>query len=759
MWGGSVLKNKLGLFFVLLTTVSFSQVKSYRWTYQEDKNSNLKKVIAIINEKSGLELTEADFKLTEERSLATSHFQMFSQVSGDYPIRGQLIRIWSRLDNRETIQVEAHVDKPVSSHILRFWKKAPELSSETTLKLVRRSVKEFSEDPEVREVRWIDEWLNGQFVRTVQVKSRRGLHKITLSHQARKIIERKYETFPFSDSHFSLPAQVYPIWEEYENIPANLEGRISSELKYLNNQVRQAGENPYSTLQKEMRYFEHKYDPIKGLTEEGRKEGFWAMSYVKTQARQIFETLPLAPNQLSSGVRLEGKYATVNFHPSVLSLQGVQFPLTRSSQFRPNWVMVDPSDESMEMIPDSGILGRPILSKSEVLNRPARRLPDHSVVDYINDGFDEIQVYWAVTQLFDSLRPMGFTDPELSTRPFHAYLYDTDISMKDNAYYTDDTINFTTYSGKSHNMARDNSTIWHELGHGVMDRLMGDHLVLADTGGLSEGIADFVAELVMKEVTKGKEFPGSSELRIRNRTGFFLTNESHDDGEAYGGTLYDILEEAMRKEGLLGLKKVTDLTLEAMRLTRNHPGLTASQWFQHILFADELGNPPIRKPGELRNMILASLQGRNFSWNENETAQYSLFQNGQEITSSSLGSRSLPLSVKLSAKDTQEFPMTIKLKNSKTYQFRFPVTVKVQLRKGPIQGAIQWEKESDEPLEYILQNEDDELQLPLSVKGTCDEVNRPDGSCVDYAYVQIWNQGETEEPQAKKRFYVRVIPQ
>jgi len=77
---------------------------------------------------------------------------------------------------------------------------------------------------------------------------------------------------------------------------------------------------------------------------------------------------------------------------------------------------------------------------------------------------------------------MGFTDPELSTRPFHAFLFNPDISYRDNAFYTDDTINFTTYSPAEPNMARDNSTIWHELGHGVMDRLMGDEIQLADNG-------------------------------------------------------------------------------------------------------------------------------------------------------------------------------------------------------------------------------------------------------------------------------------
>ncbi|NBT59481.1 hypothetical protein EBT16_11920, partial [bacterium] len=489
----------------------------------------------------------------------------------------------------------------------------------------------------------------------------RGYHQISISVSDGRVVKSVYQPFPFADEYLSVPALVYPLWEEYENVPLNLGGRVAGELKYLKTKVREAGNNPYELLQKEMKYLESMFDPIKGLTEEGRKEGYWAMSYVKNQANQIYEKLPLVPNSFNEGVILEGKYTTVNYHPSVQSLTGIKFNLKRSSQFRPNWVVVDHDSEMMEMVPDSGLLGRPLLSATDAYSRSARRLPEHSAVEYINDGFDEVQVYWAVTQLFESLRPMGFTDPELSTRPFHAYLYDTDISMKDNAYYTDDTINFTTYSSKTHNMARDNTTIWHELGHGLMDRLMGDHLNLADTGGLSEGIADFVADLVIRDVTKGQDFVGSDQLRILNHTGFYLTNESHDDGEAYGGTLHDILQKAMEKEGLLGLQKVTDLTLEAMRFTRNHPELTATEWFSHLLFADDLGHLPLRRPGELRATIEEALNGRNFSLTGAATADFKLMNGQQDIKSTGYGSRAQPLPVKLRPGESKDFQLRVQL--------------------------------------------------------------------------------------------------
>jgi hypothetical protein len=750
-------KNALLALSLIVSSLSLAQIKTARWTGQEDKNSDFAHVLSLVNQKTGLNLKAEDFSLLEDRPLATSRFVMFGQKSGEFPVRGQLIRIWSRLDNQETIQVEAHVDEPIPEGTIRLWAKRPALDSRSTIQLVKRAIQK-SDDTEIRDIRWKDEWANRQLVRSVRVKARRGYHRIAIVINERRILESRYEPFPFADQYTSVPALVYPLWEEYEKVPLDLTGRVASELKFLKTEVREAGTNPYEVLQNEMKYLESMFDPIKGLTEEGRKEGFWAMSYVKNQASQIYERLPLVPNSFKNGMILEGKYATVNFHPSVLKLSGIDFNLKRSSQFRPNWVVIDQDSEMMEMIPESGVLGRPLTSMNDAYTRAARRLPDHSAVDYINDGFDEVQVYWAVTQLFESLRPMGFTDPELSTRPFHAYLYDTDISMRDNAYYTDDTINFTTYSSQTHNMARDNSTIWHELGHGLMDRLMGDQLNLADTGGLSEGIADFVADLVIRDVTNAKPFVGSEQLRILNRTGFNLTNESHDDGEAYGGTLHDILQKVMATHGLLGLKKVTDLTLEAMRLTRNHPELTANDWFSHLLFADELGNLPLRRPGEFKEIIEEALKGRNFSLEGLAPAEFKLIHGQQEIDSTGFGSRAQPIPVRLASQESKDFQLRVQLKGSETYQFKYPVIVKVQLRQGPIQGAIRWKNESDQPLEYVLRSENDTALIPLSVSGTCDEVNRPDGSCVDYAYIHVWNDGEKEEAQAKKRFYLRVIP-
>jgi hypothetical protein len=504
------------------------------------------------------------------------------------------------------------------------------------------------------------------------------------------------------------------------------------------------------------------YDPILGMTDAGRALGFWSMSDLKGLAGQITASLPTRPNRIDTGgIVLAGRYATISLHPDAMTaFSGIGFTPAPSGRFLPHWQPVTTEDGVWQMTPQTGLLGKPLMTADESLARPARRLPDHDPVQYINDGFDELQVYYAINQLFDSLRPMGFTDPELASRPFHAFMYDPDISMRDNAYYTDDTINFTTYSSPSLNYARDNSTIWHELGHGVMDRLMGDLIHLSDTGGLSEGMADFVAQLVITDVTGNQPFDGSELFRIVNRTGFHLTNEVHDDGEAYGGAMKDMLDAAIARFGVRdGLTKMADLTLESMRLTRNHPSLDANGWFGHMLFADELGRKGVRGPGELKEMIIKALNGRNFNMDGSASALLTLKNGSSEVTSSGPGSRNNPIKVSLNEQKSAEFNLDISVKNSATYKFKFPVTVKVNYSGGALEGGVHWLNEEAGNLTYVLNSDSDVAKFTVGTDGKCDEVNRPDGSCVDYVYVQIWNQGENNKPQAKKRFYLRVFPE
>jgi len=201
-------------------------------------------------------------------------------------------------------------------------------------------------------------------------------------------------------------------------------------------------------------------------------------------------------------------------------------------------------------------------------------------------------------------------------------------------------------------------------------------------------MADFVAQMVLNDVTGGASFQGQDQMRIFNNTGFGLTNEVHDDGESYGGAMNDLLVEAMRLDGKRGLVKVTDLTLETMRLTRNNPELTANGWFDHMLFSDDLGNEPIRHSGELKDLIFKALAGRNFNLNGAPTAVYTLRNGKDELTAVGPGSRPRPINVNLKETETASYELSVNLKSTETYSFKYPVTVKVQLRGDPFRGRF-----------------------------------------------------------------------
>ena len=769
-----VIKNAAGIFATLLLfATAQAEPQSVRWTYKDDANADFAHVVEVVNAKTGAALSTSDFMMYEDRALATSRFRMYVQTAGGLPVQGMSIRVWANLETGKAIQVEAAVEsKPtlrrLASSLARFGSNnlnsAP--AQKRMMSLVHDLVGAHQDDPFVRVITHKDVFEGGKVVRVFTVKAKRGTHVISISPMNLKVMKNIYREFPQFDpasntapsaAEFSIPAMVFPMYEETATgVP---QPRVLAQLKRLKAKVPRVSQDPYTSL-RTRKYFTNKSDAILGWTAEGQAAGYWSMPEVKSRAERLRTSLPTVDNSFAAGgIILDGRYATVSLHPDAAAkFPGLSFKPEKSAQFFPVWVEANIGGKRVyEMIPGASLLGRPLRSFEESFQRVARRLKNHDAATYINDGFDEIQVYYAIDVLMESLHGMGFTDPELSTRPFNAFLYDPDIAMRDNAYYTDDTINFTTYSPNQQNYARDNSTIWHELGHGIMDRMMGDVLTLNDTGGLSEGMADFLAALVTEKLTNAQPFPGKDEFRIVNKTGFFLTNEVHDDGEAYGGAMYDLMLAAQAKLGIDGVVKVTDLTMEAMRLSRNHPGLTASDWFNRMLFADELGHEPVRKAGELGALIQQALAGRNFSFDGKGIATFELKHEGVEVDPSAAGSRGSPIPVSLKKGEKATYTVKVKAKGTAAYPFTYPLTVKVGLRGGPLQGGVKWDGEENSPLVFTLQSETDEVSIPLTANGECDEVNREDGSCVDFAYIQLWPKGSAQ-PVAKKRFYLRVKP-
>jgi hypothetical protein len=757
-----VSKKVLAAVLILASGSAMADNSMVRWTAADDADGSVAHVLSVLSQKLGRPLTQQDFLLQEDRDLAFNHYRRLVQLTAGVPEHGKFVRIWTALGSDKTVQVEADLAAPKN---LKDDKDPAELraglSSEKTMALARAAVTASGEDVSFRGSESRDEWRGDELVRVVRIRGKRGKHEVRISLRTRKVVAHEYAEFPQADAaagEISLPAQVFQIYEQPEGDDKLLQ-RVPVELKHILTQVPQVPGDIYGTFRSQ-HYYDVKEDFVLGATDAGRAQGYWSMAVIKDQAAKIRLALPLVPNDFTTGLLLQGRYTSVNIHPDALAKFGsLGFDARFSAPFMPNWVEAELDGAPVgEMIPSQAYANKPLHSAQEILDRPARRLPDHDPKAYIADGFDEIQVYYAVDTLFEELHARGWKDPELSTRPFNAFLFNPDISMRDNAFYTDDTINFTTYSAHAQNFARDNSTIWHELGHGVMDRLMGDNIELADTGGLSEGMADFVAAMVIQAVTNGVPFPGSNEFRIINKMGFNLTNEVHDDGEAYGGTMKDFMDAVIAKNGPKGLDQVVDVVLEAMRLSRDYPGLTAPEWFKHILFADSLGRPGLRAPGELSPLLLQALAARNFKFDGGAVASFAIVNTATstEIVAGKPGSRNTPIGVPLPKDGTASFELQASVKSSDQYAFRFPVTVRVQYNGGPLQGAIHWVGEEKGSQDYVLKSEADSVKLPLKVAGTCDEVNREDGSCVDFAYVQIFNAGESLRPAAKKRFYLRV---
>jgi hypothetical protein len=726
--------------------------------------ATIEAMIEKANTETLVKFEASDFYLIEDRILATSRFQMYVQQSQQIPVAKTAIRIWSDKASNELILAEMHLseemkrdEKNLASKYLKakfspFAIKSKKLALSIS-KLVAKEISTHATDNRVIAMKFTDQWTNGELVREVEVRGRRGIHHLSVSLLKNIVLEKSYREFPQSERFQTVRANVFPIYEEVEATGEILPYQVK-DLKFISTNIPDGGANPLSIFN-DIKFSENSYNPLLAETKAGELNGLWSEASIRRTVADSVSKFPVIMNDFDSGMLLQGKYATINLHPSAIDFKGVNFPLKPSVNHMNSWINVEGEYFAK---PLSGLYGKMIHSEEELLNRLPERLPDHDTVSYINSGFDEVQVYYGVTVLMDALAEMGFEDPELSTKPFHAFLYDPDISMKDNAYYYDNTINFTTYSPSQPNYARDNPTVWHELGHGVMERLMGAHLGFADSkggyGGLSEGMADFVAKIIIEHQTSGTEFPGMNNFRIINNTGFYLTNEMHDEGESYGGAMNDMLATVIKKSGREGLYDFADLTLEAMRLTRNHPALSARSWFEHMLYADELGSE-VREMGQFKAIIENSLVKRNFSFNGDfkPSSMTITFENG-ELTNSSEASREKPIS-ECGINGVVAHDLKLELKSGDAKFIRFPAIVKVEFQKGALQGAIKWDGEETNPTLYTINSEDEVLNIPLRASMECENVNQPDGSCKDYAYIQVYN-NDSLKPVAKKRFYLKL---
>lgn len=739
--------------FVLFATLSISSTATefVRWTFHDQSAADFSSILDELNRRTGYEFTAKDFEIVDDRNLAYSHYTRWLQVKLGVPIKHASLRIWRKIDTGELLQVEANVEDPHQQLPRIAMKVAGTREAKARVKhTIKTQPRMHGAIKNISQKRM---WQGTRLVEIVTISTTRGIEKLTVDASTGALLEKTFKPHPSHDEDIDLTvsSRVYPVYEEYNG---HVLETVPTELKYLKRMVRLPDSDPYSHL-RDQHFFYQNYDLLRGATSEGRALGFWSFPWLTKEIERSAAKIRPTPNFFDEeGVFLEGRYATVNMHPDTKDAFGpFSFEPRLSDHVFYEW-RENSAVEDWELIPLLTSRTRSWSSRETLQNPEIVRDANHDPHVYIENGFDEIQVYYGVTSVFEALRPMGFIDPDLSERPFHAFLYLPDIEWKNNAFYTNDTINFTTYSPNETNMARDNTTIWHEIGHGIMERLMGLDLNLADTGGLSEGMADFVALLVLEAKTLGLPFPGSDDQRIFNNTGFFLTNEVHDDGEAYGGAMKQILDAAIAQFGRDGLIKVTDLVLEAMRLSRDHPQLTADDWFLRMRFADEIGRPHVRAPNELRDLIDRALVSRNFG-TEEERVKFSLKYQNSDVDAGSPGSRDNEIPATLSSGETASYPLSVSVTDGALTKLNYPVTIKVLYAGGALQGPIDWVNEDEGPQTIILDGPRENVEIPLAINATCDAINRDDGSCSDYAYVQVFENG-AKKPIGKKRFYVRL---
>ena len=741
-----------------------------RWVggANDSPDAHLAAIVAAFNREKFTNFDIADFYQTESRLLATSHYTRYSQIRAGIPVEGSSIRIWSHPETRELIQIEAVLTKyPIEAEgfpdVTRF-RSIQQKNRKLRLKTAYELVRQHPLDAIAGELEIKEYWSGGRIIEQFDIQSEFGEHQIQFAGEATELESYHYKNHLMADAPKSIPVRVYPLWELGPGLD-QVAQLVPSELKDLDLELDHAELTDFQVIS-HLKLAQSAYNPDIGDTMQGRSQGLWNYDFVDTVLSNVFATLPRVGNSFDNspeaGVRLVGKFARIFVHPQAASLQGLDFSPQESAFFYPGY-RYDSLQEDSFLEPRLRMFGKPLKSRLDAFDRVPLPNDDitNELTELMNSGFDEVQMYWAIQVLFEELHRMGFTDPELSTRPFDAILFNPSINARNNAYYSRDTINFTNYSPGSGNFARDNTVIWHEIGHGLQDRLMGDYYRFRDSGGLNEGMADILAHLVVEARMLGQDFPGRDHRRINNRIGFHLTNESHDDGEAYGGAMMDITDAAIAKFGLQdGLTRASELIFETMRLTRDHPGITAEVWFEHMIFADSLHRPislpsgAVRQPGEMRSLIIEALTSRNFGFGADDIpAKFHIRFSDTELSARSEASRGRPIALDIGDEEKRSFELEFSVDNGSHFAFKYPLRLEINYEGGPLQGAIQWLGQDLEPLVLTINQPGQELSHTVTALGKCEWVNRSDGTCSDFVYLKLYQAGASH-PIAKKRFYV-----
>ena len=763
-------------------------------------------ILAALNARTQSAFAEADFRKSDEHELLTSHYVRYAQQKKGADIDGASVRIWLDHETQNPILVEAYLttDKPWQTESAD----TPNTNFSDALDVVKKEMAFAAANGDILSIstKNIFATVKGSktFVRRIELRTKEGRYFFDFANRSAQIVNRRFRAALTSEAHgsapqtlgsapsqrvqasqFSLPANAYPLWElptvdtppisnsdtPLNPPPPSSYGNVAApsrvELSRLLSRV--PGMNFGSYLSSQSLSFLWSKRKQGALSADELSKGYWNDELTRFLFPAPWENhARMLPNVIGfdAPVRLYGSNVVVMLHHDVQKLFSDKPVVFKNApQFVPDYT--DFGEDDTKIIYRPAKWGKAVRGQNDLLARSpysadGKPHPEDSAA-LVQAGFDEAQVYYGTDVFLDTLQSLGFADKELSTRPFTAILFDPSVDMRNNAYYDNNTINFTTYTKGEMNYARDNSTIWHELGHGIQDRVMGPHIDSSEGYGLWEGIADFVAQIIIDQKFGLEPFAERNSLRILNAMHFYLTNESHDEGEAYGGAMNTMLEAAIGKYGNTeGLLRMTDLALETMRLTRDHPRLTAEVWFEQMKYVDTLPRKSLvqnREPGQLRELIDSSLSVRNYNPGK-KPARFVVERNGEELTDRSEGSRNNPIKLDVSAGTLQKFELQMKLTNGEISEFKFPATVRIGYRGGPLQGALKWTGEENKFTDVVVASPNVPFTVPVEVDAsTCDYSNRSDGGCSDFVYLQVFNAGEEKagKPIGKKRFYLRKV--
>ena len=773
---------------------------------RETTDASLGAMLEFTNARLGQTFSATAMRLTDDMNLLTSRYRRYVQTTTGaedttVDVDGTSLRVWSDLRTGRLILAEAYLSGVPHADLAlaasnpaagAFADGGAERAARADMAplFARGQVLGTTTTTLVKPTRTA-----ALGIRRVTLRTKGGTWQLDYAASSGKLVAKTFRESPRSDgpgrspggsgSAYALPAMAYPLWELPKGTP-DIDGPATPTRVDLSNILDSVPQVSFgSALSASAFVFRESLRKTGQLTPAQILGGYWNNDLLNFLFPDPWNSLaPHGSNLPGSGssLRLYGRNVVVMLHPKVADhFAGAAAPapsFSNAPKFVPQYDSASSTsgeDESSDTVIRYAPLrwGQPINTTDDLLQRSPYAsdglpYPDRTA-DLIRSGFDEAQVYFATDDFLSTFRRIGFQDPELSTRPFVAILFDPDIESRDNAYYTDNTINFATYSPGEMNMARDNTTIWHELGHALQDRLMGPHLDSAEGYGLWEGMADFLAQLIIADHYGLDSFTQRGTLRILNRTHFYLTNESHDEGEAYGGAMNTMLESLMghfgRREGLL---RMADLTLETMRLTRDHPRLTAAIWFEQMKYVDTLARDVAgfeRQPGDLRAFIDDALASRNYAAGQRPASFEVTFANdGKVLRDRGPGSRGEPIPLDPKGASVQSFALRVKLSDGDNYRYRFPVTVKVTATGSPLQGAIHWDGEEQGPWTYVINGPDEALDLTIGADTTkCDFVNSSNGGCRDYVHIQLFDAGSVTsgtdaKPIGKKRFYLSLPP-